>query len=139
MPGLQSGYRGRLFKAVHAEAVKRKIDHDALHDLCVDRFAVHSMSEVTDAQLLSLYKQWTGKTLRARVKLPPRGTEVGIQMVSGEELIVLAQEFAKRGLGVEGQVSFIRRQLRGRDTLRTRADFKRVLGGIRAMNRRDGK
>jgi hypothetical protein len=140
MPGLQSGFRGRIFKAVHAEALRRKIDHDALHDLCTERFGVHSMSDVTDGQLLSLYREWTGKTLRNRSKLPSRGWEGdGIEMVSGEELIALAQEFAKRQLGPEGQRNFIRRQLRGRDEMRTRKDFVRVLGGIRAMNRRDGK
>ena len=140
MPGLQSGFRGRIFKAVHAEALKRKIDHDGLHNLCVERFKVHSMSDVTDGQLLSIYREWTGKTLRNRAKLPSRAWKSeGIQMISGEELITLAQEFAKRGLGAEGQRNFIRRQLDGRDQIRTRKEFARVLGGIRAMNKRDGK
>jgi hypothetical protein len=47
-------------------------------------------------------------------------------------------EFAKRNLGTESKRAFIRRQLRGRDVLRTRGDVVKVTAGIRAMNRRDG-
>lgn len=138
MPGPKSGYRGRLFKAVHAEAEKRRMDHDALHDLVCSQFSVHSMSEATDPQLLGLYRQWTGKTLKYRGKLPQRNESSDLEMVSGEDLIGLDQEFAKRGITGDGRANFIRRQLRGRDQIRTRKDFVRVMGGIRAMNRRDG-
>lgn len=141
MAGLKSGYRARLFKAVHAEAAKRQLDHDALHDLCVSRFNVHSMGEVTDAQLLFLYREWTGKTLKTRAEKPRRGTagEDRLRMVSGEELVALSQEFATAQMGIESQAAFVRRQLRGRDQIRTRGDFARVYNGLHAMNRRNGR
>jgi hypothetical protein len=131
-----------LFHAVHAEARKRKLDHDALHDMCVRNYGVRSMSELSDAQLLAIYRSWTGKVLRSRGKLPARGeaakSGAAAEMVSAEDLAMLDQEWAKRGLGVDGRAAFVRRQLRGRDVIRTRRDWVRVMGGIRQMNRRDG-
>jgi hypothetical protein len=141
MPGLKSALRGRLFKAIHAEAAKRKIDHDGLHDLFVSRCKVRSMSEVSDGELARLYKEWTGKGIRRRATLPKRGeakSADSLQMITAEELGVLDQEFSKRGMGHEGRANFIRRQLRGRDVIRTRRDYARVFAGIRAMNRREG-
>ena len=141
MSGLKSGFRQRIFRAVHAEAIKRKLDHDGLHDLCKSRYSVHSMSELTDGQLLGIYHEWTGKTLKRRVKLPAAGSaekQVVEQMVSGEDLILLDQEFAKRNWGQETRGKFIARQLRGRQVIRSYGDFARVLGGVRAMNKRDG-
>jgi hypothetical protein len=140
MPGPVSAYRGRLFKAVHAEAQKRKMDHDALRDMCRANYKVHSMSDMTDAQLLGVYRQWTGKTLVNRGKLPRKeetGQEACLTIVSGEDLVMLDQEFAKRGISGDGRANFIRRQLRGRDIIRTRKDYVRVMGGVRAMNRRE--
>lgn len=138
--GPRSGLRTRLFRAIHAEAVKRRMDHDALHDLCVSGFRVHSMSELTDEQLTSLYKGWTGHGIRTKAKLPKKGEAERapeVQMVSGEDLIRLDQEFAKRGMGAEGKRNFVRRQLGGREVIRTRRDYARVFNGVRAMNRRE--
>jgi len=138
--GSKSGYRNRLFHAVHAEARKRKLDHDALHDLCCERFAVHSMSELTDTQLAEIYKGWTGKRLKRAAALPRAGevNDPVVRIATAADLEMMEAEFAKRGLGAEGRRSFIRRQLRGREVLRTRQDVVRVTAGIRAMNRRDG-
>jgi hypothetical protein len=132
-----SGYRQRLFRAIHAEALKRGFDHDALHDLFARRFEVHSMSQAEDHQLLLVYKEWTGKTLKYAGKLPRRSEDPDTELVSGGDLADLAQEFAKRQMGTKGQSNFVRRQLRGRDVIRTRKDFVRVMAGIRAMNKRD--
>jgi hypothetical protein len=130
-----------LFHAVHAEAAKRKMEHSDLHDMCARNYGVHSMSEMTDAQLLEIYRGWTGRVLKYRGKLPTRGEAASTsssEMVSGEDLLALDQECAKRGLSAEGRSNFVRRQLRGRDIIRTRRDLVRVLAGIRAMNRREG-
>lgn len=139
MPGLKSAFRGRLFKAIHAEAAKRKIDHDALHDLFVSRCHVRSMADVSDHDLERVYKEWTGKGLKRRTALPKRGeaTADSAQMITGEELMVLDQEFSRRAMGQDGRRTFIRRQLRGRDVIRSRRDYAKVFNGIRAMNRRD--
>ena len=139
MSGVVAGFRQRIFRALHAEAKKRDIDHDALHDIFVQNFHVKSMSDATDAQLVGLYRQWTGKTLRRRAKLAGAGWKGEPDaMVSGEEMVELGQEFAKRGLGADGQQNFVRRQLKGRAQIRTRRDFIRVIHALRAMNERDG-
>lgn len=139
MAGTKSGYRNRLFHALHAEAKKRHMDHDALHDMICKSFSVHSMSQATDAQLLGIYRQWTGKTLKRRAHLgDPGWQEKPDGLVSGEELIALDQAFALRGLGAEGRANFVRRQLKGRDQIKSRRDCIRVLHAIRAMNERDG-
>lgn len=137
MAGLDAGYRNRLFHALHAEARKRRLDHDALHDLCATRFGVHSMGDATTAQLLGVYREWTGKTLKRRARLGDPDWQDQVAMVSGEEVNNIANEFAKRGLGLGGQKNFIRRQLRGRDVIRTHGDYVRVMHGLRAMNLRD--
>lgn len=141
MPGPKSGYRGKLFRAVHKEAQKRGLDHDALHDMAAAHFGVHSMSELSEAQLLGIYRQWTGKTLKVRASLPRRGEAAGadaLRMVSGDELDALAQEAALRGWQQRTLRNFIERQLKGRAEIRTHKDWARVFSGLRAMNRRDG-
>jgi hypothetical protein len=142
MPGKTSGYRARLFKAVHAEGQKRGLDHDALHDLCCEQFAVHSMGQATDHQLEGLYRHWTGHTLKRRAKLPRRGeaakASAAAQMISAEEIVALDAEFARRNLVDGERANFMRRQLRGRADVRTRADWARVITPLRAMNARDG-
>ena len=136
-----SGYRARLFRALHAEARKRGLDHDALHDLCTSHMPVHSMGNLSDAQLAGLYRQWTGKSLRTRAPLPRRGEAAkqasAAQIISPDELADLDAQFARRNLSGPERANFIRRQLRGRDQLRTRADWIRVIAPLRAMNRRD--
>ena len=142
MPGKVSGYRARLFKGLHAEGVKRGMDHDGLHDLCCREFVVRSMGDATDHQLEGLYRRWTGHTIKGRAKLPRRGEAAKAaaagQMVSAEEIVMLEAEFALRNLGEEGRANFVRRQLRGREQVRTRADWMRVITPLRAMNRKDG-
>jgi hypothetical protein len=115
--------------------LKRGFDHDGLRDLAKERFGVASMSEMNVTQLLDLYKGWTGKGFVRKGKLPERGV-VETAMVSGRDLDTLELEFAERGWGKDTQEAFIRRQLRGRVEIRTRADFSRVFYGIRAMNKR---
>jgi len=137
--GTDSGFKTRMLRAIHAEAKKRGLDHDALHDLCVARCGVGSMSEMTGQQLHSLYHQWTGKALRRRAPLPTNKPVEDGQMIGTEELITLAQEFAKRDWGPETQANFTKRQLRGRSKIRTRGDWTKVLQGIRALNKRDPK
>jgi hypothetical protein len=142
MPGKVSGYRARLFKAIHAEGLKRGFDHDSLHDLCCEQFAVRSMGQATDNQLAGLYRNWTGHTLRTRAKLPRRGEAAkrasAEQMISAEEIVEMDAEFARRNLGPAERANFMRRQLRGRDQVRTRQDWVRVITPLRAMNRKDG-
>lgn len=139
--GPEHALRARLMRAIHAEGKRRKLDHDALHDLVEARFGVRSMAAMKTEDLLALYKGWTGHGLRSRAAKPARGEAATsrLRMVSSEEMISLEMEFAKRGLGDEGKRNFVRRQLRGRDQVRTRGDWTRVMAPLRAMNRREGK
>lgn len=133
--------RSKLFRAVHAEAAKRGLDHDGLRDVCREQFGVHSMGELTEQQLEGLYRNWTGHKLRRKrtTALPKRGYAQGrdIELVSGDDLETLGNAFAIRGWGKDTQRAFIRRQLGGREEIRTKRDFWRVFNGVRAMNRRD--
>lgn len=134
--------RAMYFRALHAEAQKRGIDHDALHDICVKRYAVHTMGELTEHQLGELYAAWTGKGLRRRTAMPTKGDarpSLSEEMVSGDDLNSLALAFSQRGWGAETQRNFIRRQLHGREQIRTKRDFWKVFSGVRAMNRREEK
>jgi hypothetical protein len=139
MAGQMKAYRTRLFRGIHAEATKARLDHDALHDLCHERYGVRSMGDLDDDQLQALYFSFAGHRFK-RGKLPSRGElQAGPdEMVSGTDLELLAAECAKRGLGSEGIANLTRRQLRGRTTIRTRKDLVRVLTAVRAMNRREG-
>src|SRR5580704_8717419 len=87
--GPKAGMRARLFRGIHAEAAKRKMDHDALHDMCVREYGVASMHAMSDQQLVMLYKGWTGKGLRTRSGLPRKGEAADarvVEMVTGEDL-----------------------------------------------------
>lgn len=132
--------RARLFQALHAEAAKRGLDHDALHDLCRQRFQVASMSAMNEGRLQTLYHDWTGKSVRRRSPLPKKGAAKGKTdaMVSKEDIETLGRAFAARNWGPETQRLFVSRQLGGREQIRTRGDFWKVFSGVRAMNRRDG-
>lgn len=137
--------RTRVMRALHAEAAKRGLDHEGLREICAARFGLASMGEMDLAQAAALYKDVTGREfLTGRrpvpLKLPERGYAARgeTQIVSGGELELLERACAKRGWGPATKLAFIRRQLRGRDQIRTRADFQRVFRGVQAMNRRDG-
>lgn len=121
---------------LHAEAAKRKIPHEDLREM----FGVHSLSVVDVDALLRMLRGWKLRVPR-KTALPRKGDQAlqpgTPQMVSGEDLETLARAFAQRGWGLDTQRNFIRRQLRGREVVRTVADFQRVFSGVRAMNRRD--
>ena len=132
--------RVKLMRGLHAEAKKRGLDHDALRDVFKVKFSVASISVASDAQLGELYRDWTGKGIRGAA-LPRRGygRRGELDMVTAADLETLGRAYAERGWGPETQRAFIRRQLGGRDQIRTRRDFRRVFSGIRAMQRRTAK
>jgi hypothetical protein len=79
--------------------------------------------------------------VKRRAELPRRGDAAkgtGERMVSGDELMEFERQCAKRNWGEETRRNFLRRQLDGRDRIRTRRDFARAYNGVRAMNRREG-
>lgn len=133
--GPHVGFRNRLMRAIHAEGKKRGIDHDGLHDIAVQNWGVPSIKDASEAQLYGLYNGWTKKGLRRRARPFPSGDNR--EFVNGEDLVEMAEEFAKRGWGADTQSNFIARQLRGRHKISTRGDLRKVLFAVRAMNKRD--
>jgi hypothetical protein len=98
------------------------------------------MSDLDEGQLKTLYRTWTGRNFNGRrsTPLPKRGygKQGELDMVTAEDIETLGRAFATRNWGPETQRTFIRRQLGGREQIRTRKDFHRVFSGVRAMNRR---
>jgi hypothetical protein len=134
--------RARLMRALHAEGSKRGLDHDGIRDICHLKFNVDSMGALNEGQLKTLFRDWTGRNFtRRKTALPKRGYAKSgeLEMVSAEDLETLERAFSARQWGPETKRAFIRRQLDGREEIRTKADFHRVFSGARAMNRRDGK
>lgn len=133
--GKEKGFRNRVMKALHAEAIKRGISHEDLREM----FSVHSLGLVETKDLVNQLRAW-GKRMRVS-QLPRKGyatkAAASPEMVSGEDLTLLGDAFQRRGWTQDQRNNFIRRQLGGRETIRTRADFHRVFSGVRAMNRRD--
>lgn len=103
-------------------------------------FGVHSLSAVDADALVGMLRGWKLRVPR-KTQLPRAGDQAlqpeTPQMVSGEDLESLGRAFAQRGWGPDTQKTFIRRQLGGREVVRTVRDFQRVFSGVRAMNRRD--
>jgi len=136
--------RARLFRAIHAAGIKRGLDHEALRDVCRERFGAESMKTLSINDLQQLYKGFEGRFLavkkRKKKPLPKRGTAKthDLEIVSPDHLETLARAFAMRGWGKSTQREFVRRQLGGREQIRTTRDFQRVFRGVQAMNRRDG-
>ena len=122
---------------MHAEGLKRGLDHDGLRGCFPE---CHSLSVVKTEDLARVLQGWTGRTVRRKTPLPRKGygTKGEIELISGDDLNTLGEAFQRREMGVDAQRNFIRRQLGGRESIRTRADFHKVFSGIRAMNRRDG-
>jgi hypothetical protein len=132
--GKEKAYRAKLLRALHAEGLKRGIDHEGLREL----FNTRSLASVETADLQRVLFSW-GKRVRSQA-LPRKGyakKPVAAEMVSGEDLTLLGDAFQRRGWSDEQRRNFIRRQLGGRDVVRSRKDFHRVFSGVRAMNRRD--
>ena len=128
---------------MHAAGAKRGLDHEGLRDLCRGKFGLASMGDLDLAQAGAIYRDLTGSEFllnaRPKVTLPKRGygKQGETEMVSADEIELLGRAFAQRGWGPATQSAFVRRQLGGRDKIRTRADFQRVFRGVQAMNRRD--
>lgn len=138
--------RTLVMRALHAAGLKAGLDHDGLRDMGRAWYGAASLGDLDLPQLGALYGNLAGtefllRTRPNKLKLPDRGYAQSGQtaIVSGAELELLERAYVKRGWGPETKLAFVRRQLHGREQIRTRADFARVFRGVQAMNRRDGK
>ena len=145
----------KLLRAVHAEAAKRDLDHDALHAQAVERFGVDSIAVLTEQQLRELFRGLAGRPYRAkhpgvrgnerRQAAGTAGRNKGQAADGGKEVVHLATTADVQlcydaayaiGWDQERLISFIRRQLKGKEQIRTLAECNKVLWPLKAMGRR---
>lgn len=142
--------RARFLRGLHAEARKRGLSHDDLHELVARKFRVDSLSKLTEKQLREWYREFTGKGFKHRgVPAGSRawasgnagrrgpGQQKVVELVNGDDLAMLANLAAQIGWSVSALHVFIERQI-GRRAIRTMAEFNRVLWPMKAIARRKG-
>ncbi len=144
--------RVNILRALHAEGKKRGFDHGMLREIAGQRFGVSSMSALSEDQLNGWYREWTGRVFRPK-RRPIRNkaqrhaagtagrkdaTSKVEHLVSGDDLALLGQFAARLGWGKETLAKFTRRQLGGRDQIRTVADLNKVLWPMKRMLRTRG-
>ena len=142
--------RSTLLRALHAEGRKHRLDHDALHDLAAEHFGSASLSTLDATQLGSLFQRISGRDfrlkqdkLRSRALRKAAGTEgrkdgnPKLQtLVSPDQVEMLYQvAYGKLGWSQATLKTFIRRQLKGRDQIRTVGDLNRILWPVKRIAR----
>ena len=144
--------RTALMRALHAEGLKRSLDHEALRDLAADGFGVVSLSQLNTGDLGRLFQQVAGRDFHAklrRISISSRsrrkaaGTEGRSYATSSVATLVdpsdceLLYALAYGDLGWTGATlrRFIARQLSGREQIRTMGDLNKVLWPVKRMVR----
>lgn len=144
MPDTQS--RAVSMRALHAEARKRGLGHDELHDLALQRFGKGSLGELTAAEL----RRWAGELRRAQTPRSGQGRRrqgtdgtrrqkpSGVVELAGSKELELIGGYAEAlGWGRDRLDGFIRRQLGERGKVRTLAEANKVIHGLKALYRRE--
>ena len=146
----------KLLRAVHAEAAKKDLDHHALHAQAVECFGVDSIAVLTEQQLRDLFRGVAGRPYRAKHpgvrgnerrqaagmagrKKAPGGADVDekvVHLATTADVQLCYDAAYAIGWDRERLMSFIRRQLGGRETIRTLAECNKVLWPLKAMGRR---
>ena len=135
-------------------SAKKDLDHDALHAQAVERFSVDSIAVLTEEQLRELFRGLAGRPFRAKhpgVRGKQRRQAAGMAgrkgpAAEGEKKVVHLATTADVemvydaayaiGWDQKRLISFIRRQLEGKETIRTLAECNKVLWPLKAMGRR---
>jgi hypothetical protein len=147
-----------MMRGLHAEGAKRGLSHDGLHELVAKRYGVDSLAQLSETQLREWYREFTGKGFRhAGVGGAARRRAAGtagrrqagqpvngstdqrnvVELVSGDDLAMLADLAQQIGWSVSGLYTFVERQI-GRSKIRTMAEFNKVLWAVKAIARRKG-
>ncbi len=143
--------RAKLVRALHAEARKRGWGHADLHDEAAERFGAASISALSDEQIKDWFLAMTGRMFRAKHsgiadkrrrqaagtagrKTAAAKTNV-VHLASADDVELLYQVAYKIGWDKQRLKGFIRRQLKGRETIRTLADLNKVLWPLKRMAR----
>ena len=140
----------RVMGALHAEAAKRGLSHQDLSERAGKRYGFASMADLDDGQLRDLFLDLTGRVfhpkhpgMRNRQRRKAAGTagrknaiNKVVEMAATVDVEMVYQLAYGLGWTQETIKTFIRRQLGGRDQLRTMADINKVLWGLKAIAKR---
>jgi hypothetical protein len=150
--------RSKMMRGLHAEASKRGLSHDGLHELVEKRYGVASLSQLSEAQLREWYREFSGKGFRHRGmgsasrrraagaagrRQPDqpinRSTDQSkvIELASADDIAMLIDLAGQIGWSVTALHKFVARQI-GRENIRTMAEFNKVLWALKAIARRKG-
>ena len=140
----------KVMGALHAEAAKLGLSHQDLSEMAGQRYGVASMAALDDGQLRDLFLDLTGRVfhpkhpgMQNRQRRKAAGTagrkdasNKVVEMAATVDVEMVYQLGYALGWTQQTIKTFIRRQLRGRDQLRTMADVNKVLWGLRAIAKR---
>jgi len=144
--------RAKMMRGLHAEASKRGLSHDGLHELVEKRYGVASLSQLSEAQLREWYREFSGKGFRhpgmgsasRRRAAGTAGKKAGsmpaprvVELAGADDIAMLIDLAARIGWSVTALHKFVARQL-GREQIRTMADVNKVLWALKAIARRRG-
>lgn len=136
--------RVRVLGALHSEGAKRGLSHIDLRECA----GCESLAALSDEQLLAAFEALTGKRfrvwhpgIRSKERRQAAGTaghkgtkETVAHLVSPDDMRMLYDAaYSKLGWDHERLRGFIRRQLGGRDQIRTLADFNKVWWPLKRM------
>ena len=140
----------RVMGALHAEGLKRGLSHQDLSEMAGQRYGVASMAALDDGQLRDLFLDLTGRLfhpkhpgMRNRQRRQAAGTAGRkdgnpklVEMAATADVEMVYQIGYSLGWTRQTIQTFIRRQLGGREQLRTMAEVNKVLWGLKAIARR---
>ena len=153
IPSAPHTIRTQILRALHAVGAKRRLGHEEIRAISRERFGVGSMGDLEVDQVRALYGQVVGwefrskhpgiRDRRRRKAAGTAGRDNGqggrakIVHVVRPEDVELLHQFAHGRLGWTEKAlkGFIRRQLRGRQQIRTLADLNAVLWAVKRMVR----
>ncbi len=126
-------------KAIFAEARKRGLDNEALHDM-VESITrrTRSISSLSYAEAQKVIQRLKGDEFKPLRTLQYHRQKAGIkQLVQDAQLTLIAELASQRNWSAESLTKFCRRQCR-HDRPRTTEDANKVIEGLKAMNKREG-
>jgi hypothetical protein len=127
-------------RAIYAEARKRGLDSDALHDMVesVTR-RTRSVSKLTHAEAQRVIQNLKGESFVPLRTLQYRRQKSGIAaLVRPDQLTFIAELASQRDWSPETLTTFCQRQCK-RNSPRTTNEANKVIEALKAMNKREGR
>lgn len=126
-------------QAIHAEAKRRGLNDETLHDLVEDATRrTRSIAALTHAEAQQVIQRLKGNSFVPLRTLQHRRKQAGIQqIVTDDQQTLIAALATQRAWSPETLRKFCQRQCK-RDRPLTTAEANKVIEGLKRMNRRDG-